>query len=337
MKIFFDLNHPVHYHTLKKLIARLQTNGHFCFVSLRDKDVLLELVKKEGIIKDWKVKGKGSQTKTGRIFQLFFWNFINLLWTLKFKPDLFIGFASPYMSLASFVMRKPLILLDDTEIDALLQKVYLPFVSKLITPSCFNKDLGKKQVRENFLKELSYLIPVKKQHPNYQHNILVRFTSVKALHDSKCDKLSDKSKKELVEKLSKFGNVYISSEDCLSKSLSTYELKVPHHEIHDFMQNQMDVFIGESATMAAEAAVLGKVSVYIDMQTRGYINYLEHAYGLVKRFSSLHIPCLLKYVKNEIDDNKLLRRQQKALNLKENHIDLTDYLYDEITNGKQIK
>jgi len=337
MKIYFDLNHPVHYHTLKKLIARLGSNGHFCFVSLRNKDVLIELVKQEGMIMNYRIKGKGSVSKTGRIIQMLFWNLKNMLWALKYKPDLLVGFASPYMSLASLILRKPLILIDDTEIDTTLQKVYLPFVSKLITPACFTKDLGKNQVRLNFLKELSYLSSGSKLQTHKQLNILVRFTSAKALHDSSFDKLTEKNKKEIVEKLSRLGNVYISSEDSLSESLSNHELKIPPHKMHDFMQNQMDVFVGESATMAAEAAVLGKISIYIDNQTRGYIGYLESEYALVKHYTKLDSSKIIKYIREQLQEEKLTERIQQANLICDQHIDLTDYLYSFLLKNKKGK
>jgi predicted glycosyltransferase len=51
--------------------------------------------------------------------------------------------------------------------------------------------------------------------------------------------------------------------------------------------------VGESATMASEAAVLGVPAIFISTTPRGYTNEQEHRYGLVKNFKpSQQTECL---------------------------------------------
>jgi uncharacterized protein len=331
MRLFFDINHPVHYHTYKKLIARFLENGHSCFTALRKKDVLIDLVHSDSLISNFIIKGRGSNTKFGRVFTYIKWNLMNLFWAVKYKPKLLIGFGSPYLSFAGFFLCIPVIIIDDTEIDHLLQKTYLPFSRKVITPLCFTKNFGNKQKKLPFLKELTYLsVSINKlvsKQDTEQPVILLRFTSGRALHDSNRRILTDMEKIHLVEMLNQFGKTYISFEGILPYDLHKFRLIIKPHKMHSFIKESMDIFVGDSATMAAEAAVLGKLSIYIDNQTRGYIDYLENEYKLVKHFKQLNINEIKNYISSEFKYKFLKVRFNMALKLKNDHIDLTEFLW----------
>ena len=44
-RFLFQLNHPAHFHLFKNTIDSLQKNGHNVFISIKDKDILKDLVK----------------------------------------------------------------------------------------------------------------------------------------------------------------------------------------------------------------------------------------------------------------------------------------------------
>jgi predicted glycosyltransferase len=62
-------------------------------------------------------------------------------------------------------------------------------------------------------------------------------------------------------------------------------LRVAPERLHDVLA-YASVCIGESATLAAEAAVLGVPAVYVADSPRGYLSELEHRWHLVQNASS---------------------------------------------------
>ena len=57
-------------------------------------------------------------------------------------------------------------------------------------------------------------------------------------------------------------------------------MKIPKSKIHDLLY-YATMYIGEGASMASEAAVLGTPSIYINPLRLGYLDELEKKYGLV--------------------------------------------------------
>ena len=68
-----------------------------------------------------------------------------------------------------------------------------------------------------------------------------------------------------------------------SPELEPNRLKIPVSHIHHVLAFAR-MLVGESATMAAEAAVLGVPAVYISPYGRGFTDDLER-YGLVRNFT----------------------------------------------------
>lgn len=81
--------------------------------------------------------------------------------TLKFKPDILLGFSGTHISHVGKILKKPAIVFDDTDHADLAHASYAPFADVIVTPKCFNKNFGKKHIRFNGYMELCYL------HPNY--------------------------------------------------------------------------------------------------------------------------------------------------------------------------
>ncbi len=113
---------------------------------------------------------------------------------------------------------------------------------------------------------------------------VLRFVSWMAYHDRGHSGISEEMKVKIVERLSESGNVYISSEKPLPPRLEPYRLEVDCGLGHSVLAGARLLF-SESATMAAEAAVLGVPAIFIDNTGRGYTRDMEHRYGLVFNFS----------------------------------------------------
>ena len=276
MKILLDIGHPAHVHYFRNFIKIMQNKEHKILVIARDKEVSQELLKAYNI--EYITRGKGGVGLVGKILYLLKTNISMLKEALRFKPDVFLSFGSPYPAQVSWLLRKPHVTFADTEHATLTNYAFMPFSKNIITPSVFLDDLGKKHIRFNGFMELCYLderyfTPTKDVHKllgiqKDEKYIVVRFVSWGAVHDIGHSGLSDKSKIEIIDRLSKYHRVFISSEGELPKRFAPYRLNISPDKMHDVLANAT-LFLGEGATMASECAMLGTPAIYVNSLNAG--------------------------------------------------------------------
>jgi predicted glycosyltransferase len=119
--------------------------------------------------------------------------------------------------------------------------------------------------------------------PPGEKYVLFRFVSHQVNHDRPADGLTDAMKHTLVEKLAPHARIFVSTERGLQSPFPDYELRIPPEQMHHVIAFAT-VVIGESATMAAEAAVLGVPAIFFDNSGRGYTTELGQKYGLVTTY-----------------------------------------------------
>ena len=334
MKIVVDINHPAHVHFFKNFVWEMERKGHEILITAREKEVTYKLLDNYGF----------NHIKMGSYRRSLIKKLINIpamdlkmYNTVKgFKPDIFVGLASSRAAHVSFLLRKKCINFDDTEHAIGQIWLYLPFVNTICTPSCFKRDLGKKQVRYNGYHELAYL------HPNYfkpdlsvldnlglskdDRLIIIRFVSWEASHD--IGEYGFTNKEELVRKIEDYGRPLITSEQKLSKDLEKYKITIPPERIHDLLY-YATMYIGEGATMASEAAVLGTPAIYVNTQRLGYLDEEEEKYGLVYNFSdpkTAHERVIKKAIELLEDKNLKNKWQNKKERLLNEKIDVTKFM-----------
>jgi len=279
MKILIDIGHPAHVHYFKNFYKIMKSEGHdFLFIS-RQKEVTFELLKFYEI--PYISRGKGKTSFIGKLLYIFYADFIILKNALKFKPDIFISFSSFYMGHVAFLLRKPNIIIDDTEHASLEHIMYKPFADVILTPDCFYKNMGKKQIKFRSFTELFYL------HKDYfkkndailkkigvQKNekyAIVRFVSWGASHDFGQKGFSDTAKISIVESISKHYKIFITSESALPQKLEKYRIKISPEEFHDALAFSA-LYIGEGGTTASETSILGIPTLYINsIPLMGYL------------------------------------------------------------------
>ncbi len=213
----------------------------------------------------------------------------------------------------------------------------------ICTPSCFEKQIDpKKQIKFDGYSELAYL------HPDYfkpdpsildrlglskgEKFIVIRFVAWGASHDLKQHGFANKE--EFVEKLEKYGRIFISSEKTLNKEFERYRINIPPERIHDLLY-YATLYIGEGATMASESAVLGTPAIYINTLRLGYTNEEEEKYGLLYNFSDKRTAqkqALIKAI--ELLENENLKKewQNKKERLLNEKIDVTEFMTKFIEN-----
>ncbi|RLJ00137.1 MAG: hypothetical protein DRP08_06695, partial [Candidatus Aenigmatarchaeota archaeon] len=266
-----------------------------------------------------------------------------------FKPDIFVGKGSVYMGQVSKMLGKPYICFSDTEHATLANMLTYPFADVICTPSCFKKKINaKKHIRYNGYEELAYL------HPKYfkpdpsvldeaglsknDKFIIIRFVSWGATHD-----IGDRgfiNREKVVKTLERYGQVLVSSEAKLSHNLEKYRINSSPEKIHHLLYFA-HLYIGESAPMATESAILGTPSIFVSSSRRGYTDELESRYGLVYNFSdpkTMQANALKKAV--ELLENKNAKREwrKKRAKMLSEKIDVTAFITELIDNFiKKVK
>jgi hypothetical protein len=90
---------------------------------------------------------------------------------------------------------------------------------------------------------------------------------------------------DLVKFMEQHTKVFISSETDLPTEFEPYKLHIPLHKIHDALYYSL-MYIGEGATMASEAAVLGTHTLYLSELTAGTTLEQENKYQLLFNIST---------------------------------------------------
>lgn len=322
MKILIEICHPAHVHYFRNLIKKLKLEGHSILILAQNRGIIQDLLNFYEL--EFVIFNNLPKNIFGKLLYLLKTDIIFYIHAKKFKPDILIGFAGAYISHIGFIINRPAIVLDDTEHAKLSHLSYKYFASAILTPTCFHKSLGEKQIKFDSFMELTYLNP-KYFTPNTEvfqkleidkdkKTILIRFVSWRASHDIGQTGLSLESKKQLIKSLSECANIFISSEEKLPEEFIKYQVKIRPEQIHDVLAN-IDLYIGEGATMASECAMLGTPAIYINSLECGTTTEQEVKYGLVYNFrnseglidkalSLMQIPDLkLKYIDGR---NKLL-------------------------------
>lgn len=128
MKILIDINHPAHVHYFRHFIKLMEAKGHLFCVINRDSEMINQLLDYYGIkhtIRNKRPKRKGTVSSIVNLIRMTLWCIKK---SLKFHPDMYIGFASSACAITSYIFRKPSILMDDTEHNASNHNIYMPFV-----------------------------------------------------------------------------------------------------------------------------------------------------------------------------------------------------------------
>jgi len=293
MKYLFFLGHPAHFHLFKNTIQHLKDNGSEVTILIKKKDILEELLEKAGLqyintLPDGRKDGmigiiKGVIRKEKELYRYCKHN----------RPDLMAG-TSAEISHVGKLFGIPSINFseDDYPLIRSFGLATYPFTDTIMSPvTCDNGRWKNKTVFYHGFHKLAYLHPLRFKPDNeiarrYVSNekpyYLIRFAKLSAYHDSGIRGISDRLASELINKLKKYGNVYITSERDLPDELEEYRLKINVLDIHHVLA-YADLLIGDSQSMSVEAAMLGTPAIgFSDFSGKiGVLKELEKKYGLV--------------------------------------------------------
>lgn len=336
-----EIGHPAHVHHFKNMIWKLESCGCDIKIVARKKDVAVDLLKAYEL--NYEIFGKNYDNIFGKAYGLIKNNYSLYTIANKFKPDIFISRASPHSAHISKLLNRPHIAFCDTEHSTLNDLLAYPFTDVICTPSCYQKKVNpNKHITFNGYKELAYLHP-KYFKPNQnvldeigiKHNekyIVLRLVSWKASHD-----FGDKGFTNLgqvVDTLEPHARLLITSESNLPPSLEKYRINLSPEKIHHLLYFA-DLYIGESATMATESAVLGVPAIFVSTSKRGYTEELEKKYDLMYTYSDPNNAqkIALEKALDLINDEKTKKNwQNKKERLLHDKIDVTKFMTEIVLN-----
>lgn len=332
MKILIDIGHPAHVHLFGPFAQQMIERGHRVLFTCREKEFEIALLKSYGV--PYVSFGKKYKSFIGKLVGLIKFDLLAIIQGFRFRPDLLLSHGSPYAAHAAFALRKHHISLEDTG-NMEQVRLYLPFTRHVLTSTTFSQELGKKQLRYPGYHELAYL------HPNQfkpdsaifellgmepgEPYCLLRFVAWNASHDRGHKGLTDEQKLLIVERLSKHCKVFISSENKPGGALEKYQIKIPPEKIHHALAFAR-IYVGESCTMASEAAMLGTPTLLVSGFPRDAFGTLveQEDFGLMKIYTSFEdkllkeIDRFLDLPRTQFDDSR-----KKMLSSK---IDLTSFM-----------
>ena len=291
MRFIFELNHPKHYYQFKYVMRRLKEDGHECLVLARDKDVLVPVLKEENVA--FEVFGQHKKKMLGKIIGTFsiIHNYMRIV--KRFKPDVIVSKASYYGCHCAKRYGCKSAIFPDSEVVKVTNKYVVPLATVVVTPDTFGLDYGEKHVRIKGVFEDCYLAPsvftpdphVVEQYGLKRPYAIFRFVGWFANHDVNNNGFTLEEKKQLVDAAQPYMHVYLSSEKELPAELEQYRLPTPASVIHSVL-SEADLYLGDSQTMATEAALLGTPAIrsnsFVGPNDMTNFKVLENTYGLLR-------------------------------------------------------
>ncbi len=348
MNILIQLGHPAHFHLYKNIIHRLQENDHNIYVLIKKKDVLEDLLINAKIPYINIFPNIRKNTKWAIIKATLTRLFRIAIFTVKHKITLLTGSSTEIAQVARLFKRHSIILgEDDATIIPQFVSLASVFMDSYLTPiSCNMGKIEKRVIKYEGFHKLTYLHPnqftpdlsiVKQYIDTDKPYFIIRFAQLKAYHDTNIDGITSEIAQKLINILEPAGNIYITSERELEPQFEKYRLNINPLDIHHILA-YAGLYIGDSQSMAVEAAMLGVPSVrFNDFAGRiGVLEELEHKYGLTYGIKTSQPDLLFAKIEELIDTPNLRdefqRRRQKMLADK---IDVTAFLVWFIENYPQ--
>jgi uncharacterized protein len=338
MNIIVDVTHPAHVHFFRHAVIEWEKRGHKVLIVARDKDITLSLLDEYG--HSYVSLSKAQKGLPGFVKELVEHESKLFRLARRFKADVMLNIGGTFIVHPGKLLRIPTIVFTDTEHAKLSNGITFPFATKICTPDCFETNLGRKQVCYPGYHELAYLHP-NRFTPNEkildeigvgndEQFFVVRFVSWGAAHDVGLRGFSQEGKRELVQRLKEFGKIIITSEAKLPGEFEPFRMSVSPTKIHDLLYYSK-LFIGEGATMASEAAILGTPGIYVNPLYLGYLHEQEDKYGLVYNLLDERkaIDLALELAKNPSTSAKYHQRREMLLADK---IDVTAWMVKFVEN-----
>lgn len=290
MRVLVDVVHPAHVHFYRYVLADLRRRGHDVLVASRDKDVTLALLDRLDIDHT----PISTASRGGRLHQA--GELVRrdvALWRIarRFAPDVVLTRNPTGVHVARVVGATGVFDTDDGTQAGLLYRLAAPAAHVITTPMVLDEDLGPRQRPYPAYKPMAYLHPsrfepdatVLARLPVEDGYTVIRLVEMSAVHDRGESGLSSDQVDMVVDLATTAGTVYISSEVDLPTHLARLRAPVAPDHLHTLLSGAT-LFIGDSQTMAAEAAILGVPTIHVSSFSGrlGALHDLHATHGLIE-------------------------------------------------------
>lgn len=335
MNILVYLGHPAHFHLFKNTILALKAQGVHTTLAIKSKDVLETLLRDSGLeYINVSPQAKGGSLKAFAARLLALSRVIR-----KTKPSLLAGSAAELGILGkAHGIPSYIFFEDDFEAVKRFAKIAGPTATKLVCPNCCSAwKWNHKKTGYNSYHELAYLHPnhftpdrkkVERIFPAGTKNFILRFAQLTAYHDVGKSGITTETAQQLIDLLSPHGRIHITSERALEPQFEKYRIHIPPLDVHHALYFA-DMYIGDSQTMTAEAAVLGTPALRFNdfVGELSYLEELEHKYQLTFGFRTSESARLLAKVEELLCTNELRETwQNRRAHMLAENIDMSHFM-----------
>ena len=316
MNILVDIGHPAQVHLMKNTIRELQNDGHRVIITIKDVPIIKRLLDREGF--SYITLGKKGKGLWGKIlYQIkFYAQMLRII--RKERIDIGTGTSITIPLLSKLTKMKSINMDDDDdEVQRISVLFAHPFSDARLTPDALRGHRkSKAAVFYAGCHELAYLHP-KRFTPDESVLgkcglkrgdvfFIIRFVAFQAYHDGGQFGLSKEQKVQLIQLLSKYGRVIITSEKELDEDFEPYRLPVPPEEIHSLMYYST-MFVGDSQTMTSEAAIMGVPALKCNTFAGklSFPNELETRYGLCYSYQPSDFSSFYQHIQQLLEQTDL--------------------------------
>ncbi len=335
MRILVEILHPAHVHVFRHAIAVWRSRGDEVLVLSREKECANDLLRAYGI--PFESISRIGGRKISLVGEMLLRDFRMLRAALRFKPDVLVGIMGVTIVQVGRLTGRPAVVFYDTENATLTNRFVYPLAHSVCTPECYRGPVRGRHVTYPGYHELAYLHPdrfrpdeavvrslgIEPGEPFF----IVRFVSWQASHDVGEGGVDLAFKREIITRLKEQGRVLISSESRLPADLEPFAFSLPPEDLHHALAFARLV-VGESATMASEAAVLGVPALFISDTGCGYTDD-EEKFGLVRHFTRGERDGILSWLDDHlktVDAATLFAERRRQL--LQGKVDLTSWMID---------
>ncbi len=338
MKLLIDIGHPAHVHLFRNFYFRMKERGHVIKVTVKEIASAKQLLELYGI--PYVTLGAKSDTLLRKGLNQVLYDLRMLRLVRREKTELGFGSTPTIAHVSRFSGMKSVMLDDDDDaVEPLMTAFGHPFTDLVVSPDSLR---GSRKKRKTLFypgyHELAYLhpdwftpdpgVPAEAGLTPGEPYFILRFNAFKAHHDKGAAGLGHEQKLQLVKMLEDYGRVIITTEKEIPADLKQYKLSVSPEKIHSLLFHAT-AYIGDSQTMASEAAILGVPSLRCNTFA-GLLSSLEEEekkYGLTYAFSPDRFDDLIARLKELLANPGLKEEwQRRRRAMLSDKIDVTSFL-----------
>lgn len=319
MRVLIDIVHPADVLFFKRPIETFLARGDQVSILSRHKDISCALL--DGFGFEHRPVSRAGTGKIALLRELIARDYAVLSEIRRFRPDVMLGFGGVAIAHAGRLSGTPSVAFYDSENARLQTRITWPFVTHLYVPDSYNGPVPKgRTTRLNGTKDLSYLHPSTFQpDPDIakaegldptQDNFFLRIVDWRANHDLGKSGWDAQTLRTVVKWLASRGKLHLSSERPLPNDLSAHRYNGAPDRVHHLIAH-CSLLVGESATMACEAATLGVPGIYAGRDFPGYVHALEKK-GLIQTLSENTPEVLISALQTALDTKAQVHATSRA-------------------------